>query len=213
MERLDNLWVSDDVRPRGLYIQKERTEEEEFFYQHLPLVCSIFNNFVAKRDISTEDQEDLFLAMLEQFFIVIKGVDEDKCGGKPATFIGLRVRGAFIDEERKMYRLRGVGKRDEETVLHLSLDAQSGDGEGVLQDCIVSGEDEAEKYILRLILGAIFEKEANKIKPKARAVIESHFIGGLTSKEIAFELKISESYVSRILKRFNEGLRKYVCYF
>jgi len=66
----------------------------------------------------------------------------------------------------------------------------------------------ADHLIRRKQLEAIIENEVMALPPKMREIYEKYFVEGLSQKEIATELELSEKTVARQVYNIRERLRK-----
>jgi RNA polymerase sigma-B factor len=138
----------------------------------------------------------------QELHLHLRQADEDLQQelGRPPTVSELAERlGATQDDVLQALEAGGAYRSD-------SLDAPTGNSDGgrTLGDRLTTGEDGTDKAEMRMLL-----EEALKTLPeRERLVVEMRFFEGLTQPEIAAKVGVSQSYLSRVLRRALEDLRR-----
>ncbi|MBS4023184.1 MAG: RNA polymerase sporulation sigma factor SigK [Dethiobacter sp.] len=162
--------------------------------RNLRLVAHVIKKF----ENTGEEQEDLISIGAVGLIKAIDSYNSDK-GTRLATYA------ARCIENEILMHIRAITKRKAEVLLHDPIGTDKEGNEITLLDVLGTDAEHVLDVVEQKILEAKLYKVIGKLKPRERKVLAMRF--GLpmgrrrTQKEIARELGISRSYVSRIEKK------------
>ena len=202
-ESLPEILSDDDEK---LYISMLDSEDQEFAKQKLIEHNLRLVIYVAKKFASSEvDVEDLISIGSLGLIKAINSYNIDK-NIKIATYAS-----KCIENEILMY-LRKISKQKKEVSLDEPLNADSEGNELVLFDLIPSEKDCPQEDMEKMTEKQILWKVINKLNSREKEIMLLRFglNGGdeLTQKEVADNLGISQSYISRLEKKIVVRIKK-----
>lgn len=202
-ESLPEILSDDDEK---LYISLLETDQSEFARQKLIEHNLRLVIYVAKKFANSEvDVEDLISIGSLGLIKAINSYKIDK-NIKIATYAS-----KCIENEILMY-LRKISKQKKEVSLDEPLNVDSEGNELVLFDLIPSEKDCPQEDMEKTTEKQILWKVINKLNAREKEIMLLRFglNGGeeLTQKEVADNLGISQSYISRLEKKIVVRIKK-----
>lgn len=202
-ESLPDILTDDEER---LYINLLESSDSEFAKQKLIEHNLRLVVYVAKKFASSDvDVEDLISIGSLGLIKAINSYKIDK-NIKIATYAS-----KCIENEILMY-LRKISKQKNEMSLDEPLNVDSEGNELVLFDLIPSEKDCPQEDLEKITEKEILWKVLNKLNAREKEIMLMRFgLGGgeeLTQKEVADNLGISQSYISRLEKKIVVRIKK-----
>lgn len=202
-ESLPDILTDEEEK---LYINLLESSESEFAKQKLIEHNLRLVVYVAKKFASSDiDVEDLISIGSLGLIKAINSYKIDK-NIKIATYAS-----KCIENEILMY-LRKISKQKNEMSLDEPLNVDSEGNELVLFDLIPSEKDCPQEDLEKITEKEILWKVINKLNAREKEIMLMRFgLGGgeeLTQKEVADNLGISQSYISRLEKKIVVRIKK-----
>jgi RNA polymerase sporulation-specific sigma factor len=158
-----------------------------------------FCYLLVNRYANIDNIDDLLMVAKYGMVKAYKSFNEDK-GSKFLSYAKTCITNELLMHHRKIARYKGVGYLEHEIIT-------SKDGESLtLLETLDSGEDILQDICNNDTIQVLM-KCVGKLSPKERGVIECRFFRGMTQKEVAKELGVSQSCVSRYEKRILSRLK------
>ena len=158
-----------------------------------------FCYLLASRYANIDDIDDLLMVAKYGMIKAYKTFNEDK-GIKFLSYASICITNELLIHYRKIAKYKGVDYLEREVMA-------SEDGKPItLLESLSSGEDILQDICYNDTVQVLM-KCVNKLSPKERGVIERRFFRGMTQKETAKELGVSQPYVCGYEKRILSKLK------
>lgn len=205
-EKFDSQ-INDVKQPQPAKTPDEQPAKTpaELFESHQKLVSSLVNKLTKYFGIKEEAKDDLMQAGFLGLWEAANGYEPR--GNKFISYAFWRVRGAIIDEMRKLSCFsRAYRKRP--TMISLDQPLSSGDSTPLLDSIPDDNQPNIDDSILQR---EVLEKALKILFGKRRQIFELYYLEGLSYPEIGKQINLSKSRISRIMDDCKEKIARALC--